>query len=88
MVYSDRTGTAVADVDGCASGWTYTIRLKNRAGSTIREDAGYAAASFGGKRIFGTLVSCAGAYVHTYFYMNVNGTGKSDTSAETSECAY
>ena len=88
LVYTDLTARAVADVSYCSSGWNYTIRLKNRAGSTIWEDVGYSPAYNGTTTIVGSRKSCAGAYVHTFFYMNVGGTGKSDTSGETSSCAY
>ncbi len=83
-----RIGAAVGETS-CQSGaptWHYTIRLKNRAGNTLAESAG---GPFSGSRLLGTdYVSCAGAYVHTFLYINVGGAGKSDTSGENSDCAY
>ena len=60
--------------------WQYTIKLVNRAGSTLAETTG---GPWSGSHAVNTsTVSCAGAYVHSYLYMNVGGTGKSDTSGE------
>lgn len=84
------SGQAWAIVDPCGSGWNYSIHLKNRAGDTLGggPDSGYASAYGGNTYIYGAWLGCAGAYVHTFFYMNVGGTGKSDTSGENSNCAY
>lgn len=54
---------------------TYTINLVNNAGDVIRSDSGSAS---GGVQTLTTV--CAGAIVHTFIYVNVGGTGMSDTS--------
>jgi hypothetical protein len=84
-----------ADASGCAptaytpgvgGGWgialanlpctgSYTIRLVNNAGNILREDSGTGS---GGVQTSNTV--CAGAIVHTFIYVNVGGTGMSDTS--------
>jgi hypothetical protein len=76
---------------GYADGWiwcglprpayTYTIRMVNRAGSALITRTG---AYGGGSQFWNTpTVSCAGAWVHTFLYINVEGAGKSDTSGDT-----
>ena len=69
---------------GCEPGapsWQYTIKLVNRAGDTLAQTSG--GPWNGSHNVSTSTVSCAGAYVHSYLYMNVGGTGKSDTSGET-----
>ena len=76
------TGKGLCDAG--APTWLYTIRLVNRAGSALAETSG---GPFSGTHQVSTsTASCAGAYVHTYLYINVGGTGKSDTSGENSGC--
>jgi len=80
------TATRTGYADGyvlCGSpppAYTYTIRMVNRAGSAlITKTASYG----GGTQSWNTpTVSCAGAWVHTFLYINVVGTGKSDTSGD------
>jgi hypothetical protein len=54
---------------------SYTIRLVNNAGNILSQDSGTAS---GGVQTSNTV--CAGAIVHTFIYVNVNGVGMSDTS--------
>ena len=79
----NRTGYADGYV-GCGSpppAYTYTIRMVNRAGSALITKTG---SYGGGTQSWNTpTVSCAGAWVHTFLYINVVGAGKSDTSGDT-----
>lgn len=84
---SNRRGYAIGHTydTPCSSGWAYTLKYLNRAGSSLATNTG----SAGGEYVVaGTEVSCAGAYVHAFFYINVGGVGKSYTSGEDSTCAY
>ena len=54
---------------------SYTIKLVNQAGSVLQSDSGSAN---GGVQTANTV--CAGAIVHTFLWVNVNGTVMSDTS--------
>lgn len=75
-------GYALGDVncDSGAPSWYYTIRLANHAGSTLTESSGGPAS--GGSQVSTATVVCTGAIVHSFLYINVGGTGKSDTSGE------
>jgi hypothetical protein len=81
-----KTGQATGKglCDAGAPSWLYTIRLVNRAGNALAETSG--GPFWGTHQVSTSTVSCAGAYVHTYLYINVGGTGKSDTSGESSGC--
>jgi len=63
-------------------GGSFTIRLANNAGNSLYEKSsscpGACDISYG-------PIYCAGAIVHTWLYVNVNGTGMSDTSS-TRQC--
>lgn len=78
-------GSSAASCDSGAPSYYYTVKLINRAGNDL-------AVSSGGP-VSGTsfpetaTVSCAGAYVRSFLYINVGGQGKSDTSGE-ADCAY
>lgn len=71
--------------NSCASYWTYNLRLVNRSVNRLGDDYG---SEYGNTFVVGPAHGCAGAYVHSFMYINVDGTGKSDTSGETSACAY
>jgi hypothetical protein len=80
------TGSRTGYADGyvwCGSpppAYTYTIRMVNRAGSALITKTG---SYGGGSQSWNTpTVSCAGAWVHTFLYINVVGAGKSDTSGD------
>lgn len=77
---SESQGKGVGTCDAGAPTWQYTIRLVNRAGDILAQTSG--GPWSGSHTVTTSLVSCAGAYVHSYLYMNVGGTGKSDTSGE------
>jgi hypothetical protein len=83
VFHGSRTGYADGYV-GCGSpppAYTYTIRMVNRAGSALITKTG---SYGGGTQSWNTpTVSCAGAWVHTFLYINVVGAGKSDTSGDT-----
>jgi hypothetical protein len=83
IVFSgSRTGYADGYV-WCGSpfpAYTYTIRMVNRAGNALITKTG---SYGGGSQSWNTpTVSCAGAWVHTFLYINVVGAGKSDTSGD------
>jgi hypothetical protein len=63
-------------------GGSFTIRLANNAGNSLYEKSSSCASacdiSYG-------PIYCAGAIVHTWLYVNINGTGMSDTSS-TRQC--
>jgi hypothetical protein len=66
--------------------WSYDLRLKNNAGNTLGSPT--TGAAQGNTLIVQSGRSCAGAIVHTFVYVNVDGAGKSDTSGTNSDCAY
>ena len=65
-------GIALANLPCSGS---YTIRLVNNAGNVLSSASGTGS---GGVQTSNTV--CAGAIVHTFIYVNVNGVGMSDTS--------
>ena len=80
------TGSRTSYADGYVwCGWpppayTYTIRMVNRAGSALITKTG---SYGGGTQSWNTpTVPCAGAWVHTFLYINIVGLGKSDTSGD------
>ena len=78
-----RTGFAYGYVwcGSPAPAYTYTIRMVNRAGNALITKTG---SYGGGTQSWNTpTVSCAGAWVHTFLYINVVGAGKSDSSGDT-----
>lgn len=82
------TGAADGDAS-CGSGapsYYYTIELKNRAGSALATSSGGPVSGTG--FFYTSVVSCAGAYVRAFLYINVGGQGKSHTSNENADCAY
>jgi hypothetical protein len=77
---SQSEGKGIGTCDAGAPSWQYTVRLVNRAGDILAQTSG---GPWSGTHTVSTsTVSCAGAYVHSYLYINVGGTGKSDTSGE------
>lgn len=57
----------------------YRVELRNRAGSTMSWREGW----YTGLNAVNTAtVGCAGAYVKSFLWINLSGTGKSDTSPE------
>jgi len=81
----DRTGAAHTYIEWCNYSYVAHVYLKNRAGNTLRHDAWYIPAGYGGVHLVGARVSCAGAYVSTHMYMDI---GISDISGENGSCAY
>jgi hypothetical protein len=78
-----RTGFAYGYVwcGSPAPAYSYTIRMVNRAGSALITKTG---SYGGGSQSWNTpTVPCAGAWVHSFLYINVVGAGKSDTSGDT-----
>jgi hypothetical protein len=73
-------GKGVGTCDPGAPSWQYTIKLVNRAGDILAQTSG--GPWTGSHNVSTSTVSCAGAFVHSYLYMNVGGIGKSDTSGE------
>ena len=68
--------------DAGAPNWAYDVRLVNRAGTALAETLHTAQDQSGSGDRWTPLVTCTGAYIHNYYYINVGGTGKSDTSGE------
>jgi hypothetical protein len=60
----------------CSGSWT--IRLATSGGTSLWQTSGTGSGSV--PRDFPHWVPCHGSYVHTWLYVNVNGTGMSDTS--------
>ena len=77
---SQSQGKGVGTCDPGAPSWQYTVKLVNRAGDALAQTSGGPLS--GSHTVTTSMVACAGAYVHSYLYMNVGGTGKSDTSGE------
>jgi hypothetical protein len=63
-------------------GGSFTIRLANNAGNALSE---HSASCPGACDLVWGPTACTGAIVHTWLYVNVNGTGMSDTSS-TRQC--
>jgi hypothetical protein len=86
---SNKTGYSIGSTDGDECGTTlyqYDQQLRNLAGSSLDEVSGWANNSI--YYIIGNTVGCAGANVHTFLYINVNGSGRSSTSGNNSNCTY
>ncbi len=62
--------------------WAYDVRLVNRAGTALAETLHTAQDQSGSGDRWTPLATCTGAYIHNFYYINVGGTGKSDTSGE------
>lgn len=73
-------GEGHTNCDAGAPSWNFTIRLANRAGSSLTQwsDGPVSGSSY----VSTATVYCTGAIIHSYLYINVGGTGKSDTSGE------
>jgi len=68
--------------DAGAPMWAYDVRLVNRAGTALAETLHTAQDQSGSGDRWTPLATCTGAYIHNFYYINVGGTGKSDTSGE------
>lgn len=81
-IYHQAYGAGYASCDAGAPAWAYTVKLVNRAGSTLAyaEDDNFD--NYGSGERDTPVANCAGAYVHSFFYINVGGTGKSSTSGD------
>lgn len=73
-------GQGHTNCDAGAPSRYFTIRLANRAGSSLTEwsDGPVSGSSY----VSTNVVYCTGAIIHSFLYINVGGSGKSDTSAE------
>ena len=92
--HADSTGcapVAIQPATGGGNGWaqghlpcggSFTIRLANNAGNSLYEKPGSCP---GACDLYYGPIACSGAIVHTWLYVNVNGTGMSDTSS-TRQC--
>ena len=58
-------------------GGSFTLRLANAAGSSLGETSSSCSSACG---VSYGPIRCAGAIVHTFLYVNVGGSGMSDTS--------
>jgi len=93
--HSQATGclpVAIQPATGGGNGWaqghlpcggSFTIRLANNAGTALAPDKQSTCNS--ACDIQYGPIWCSGAIVHTWLYVNVNGTGMSDTSS-TRQC--
>jgi hypothetical protein len=92
--HSQATGclpVAIQPATGGGNGWaqghlpcggSFTIRLANNAGNSLGDKPGSCNSACDIQ--FGPIW-CSGAIVHTWLYVNLNGTGMSDTSS-TRQC--
>jgi hypothetical protein len=67
----------------CSLSMAWTLKLINRAGSSLQQAS---ATSTGPLDVWLSGTSCAGAYVRSFWYMKIGGSGYSHTSAENSSC--
>jgi hypothetical protein len=81
---STRRGYAAGWVgcDSASLSWCYTIKMVNRAGSALITSSGCYGGTTDVVGVATPVVGCAGAWVHTFLYINVNGQGKSNTSGD------
>jgi hypothetical protein len=73
-------GIGVGSCDAGAPSWNYTVRLSNRAGNILTQASGGPVT--GSSTVTTAVVTCTGAIVHSFLFINVGGVGKSDTSGE------
>jgi len=80
--YGQSSGGATQCPDGTP--WQGELDLKNRAGNNLDT-----VPLSGNHTIYfqGNVVSCSGAYIHSFEWLNSNGTVTSDTSGENTQCA-
>jgi hypothetical protein len=76
-INSSRQGTAKAFLP---CGGTYSISLVNNAGTTLGSPN---SGTTGAGNVSVGPIACAGAIVHTFVWVNVNGSVSSDTSGTT-----
>src|SRR5581483_6192370 len=81
-IYHQAYGAGYASCDSGAPAWAYTVRLVNRAGSILAYAEDDSFDNYGSGERDTPVANCAGAYVHSFFYINVGGTGKSSTSGD------
>ncbi len=81
--YGQSRGGAVNCGDGVP--WQGTLNLKNRNNNNLDT-----VPVSGNRQLYfgGNVAGCAGAYIHSFLWLNSNGTVTSDTSGENSQCAY
>lgn len=72
--------------DAGAPNWAYDVRLVNHVGTILAENLHTAMDQSGSGDRWTALTTCTGATVHNFYYINVGGTGKSDTSGENGPC--
>jgi hypothetical protein len=70
--------------DGGSPSFQYTVRLVNRSGGILSQASGGPLSI--GQQVQTAVAGCAGAWVHSYLYINVGGAGKSDSSGEPPQC--
>lgn len=66
--------------------WSYNVRFVNNAGNILDQESGTAPYALYQPET--DVVSCAGAIVHSFMYINDAGVGTSHTSGTNSDCAY
>ena len=84
--YPDSWADGYVGCDAGAPSYYYTIKLINRAGGDLAVSSGGPITGYSFP--YTAIVSCAGAYIRSFLYINVGGQGKSHTSPEASGCAY
>jgi hypothetical protein len=67
----------------CNEAYYWSLSLRNRAGNSLITSDGYFASP---TNVATPAVTCTGAYIHSFLYINVSGVGKSDTGPEAGLC--
>jgi hypothetical protein len=81
-------GSGAISCDAGAPVYWFTVRLVNRSGNILAQAQNGPLAATWYRTVATVFVSCRGAIIHSFLYINVSGVGKSDTSGSNSDCAY
>lgn len=85
-VYNHQARAGGGFTDPCtSSSWYYDMFLKNNANNTLAEDTG---TGYYGSDYVGSWAGCSGATVHTFIWINNNGSITSDSGPTDSTCSY
>jgi len=79
-------GGGHTECDAGAPNWAYDVRLVNHVGTILAENLHTTQDQSGSGDRWTALTTCTGAIVHNFYYINVGGAGKSDTSGENGPC--
>ena len=81
------SGTIFCNGTGAPDYW-FTVRLVNLSGDILKQNQNGPLTALLQRFVATDQVSCRGAIIHSFLYLNVGGVGKSDTSGNNSDCAY